>query len=383
MASLVIPEINTNNRQLVLSARVQLFPSTKIGVKDFEYTQENASVVKIKEASAYLNFWQLFKGNLFVKKIVVRDGVINLYEMPSFSWREESTKTKTTEDSAGKKIQEIYKENTQSYLKDSFFKLEKIELTNIQLNYSKSSVYSPVYLNSFTYNHSTEGEGQYFLTVKGEWENEPLNADVVANFSPGSNLINANFNFATNTVVFSTKTVDKNFQIRAHASINNSAIIARLLSLEPTQIPTIIDAVVSISNGQLSISPLHMIFSSGELKANLSHSPHSPISIQMILSQKLLANLSGTKTYDKCPLPWIVQVLFKGLKTELALAVSDPINNQPAQSFIYIDGVGIRFAGSELPAVLQKNMQTCFNFDLKDESIESTTTYSLESKSNK
>lgn len=382
MASLVIPEINTNNRQLVLSARVQVFPSLKIGVKDFEYTQENASVVKIKEVSAYLNFWQLFKGNLFVKKIVVRDGVVNLYELPSFYWREEATKTKTTEEPVGKKIQEVYEENTQGNLTDSFFKLDKIELTNIQLNYSKSPAYSPVYLNRITYNHSTEGKEQYFLTVKGEWENEPLNADVAANFSTGSNLINANFNFATNTVAFSTETADKNFRLRTHASINNSAIIARLLSLEPMQIPAIIDAVVSITNGQLSISPLHMIFSSGELKANLNHSPHSPVTIQMILPQKLLDNLSGTKIYDKCPLPWMVQVLVKGLKTELALAVSDPINNQPVQSFIYIDGVGIRFAGSELPAVLQKNMQTCFNFDLKDESIESTTTYSLESKSN-
>lgn len=377
ITSFILPEVNNSQRNLVFNTSIQLFPSTKLNIKELEYTQENKSILTIKELSANLSFWELFKRKLHVKKLSINGGTINLYNIPSISWKK-STKTTTKEKKVQEESKEVEKTLSQTSQEDSFFRLDNIELTNLQINYSTSPESQPIYLNTITYDNSQSPDANHILNITGSWWNESLNATLAANFLPGNQMIKANIVFANNELLLTAQPIEHSFQIQTHIVIKNQDILEQLLSIPKSQLPTQIDARVNLANNKLSISPLQIVFPDSVFNADISKTGSSPFIIQITVPENLLIILSGNTLYQNCPLPEIAKLFIKGINTQVTVTMPESPqiqNSQTKKAFITIDGLGIQFKGETLPYVLQKNLQTCFDYKLQDGTTE--TTYSI------
>ena len=359
--SYIIPQVNNNQRELVLYASARLFPSTNISISDLKYEQNNKSIITINKISVNLDFWKLFRGKLHINKVAISDGIVNLYNIPSINWKK-STK-EWTDKKPQKKSTESKKPLSETRLKDSFFELEQIELTNVQFNYSEKPTSSPFYLNSLVYNNDAPSS-KYNLTVTGNWASEAINVLSAANFSAGNQLIKTNIDLANNSLNLIAQPIKKGYQLQTHLSIKNPDALAALLSMSPEQLPMQVNATVNLINNKLRIFPFQMVYSGAELHADISQSGSSNI-IKLMLPESLLINLSGKTAYTDCPLSPIVKIFIKGMNTQIIIVTS-----QAKKSLVYINGLGIQFEGSELPSVLQKNLQSCFDYKLQGESME-------------
>ena len=184
--------------------------------------------------------------------------------------------------------------------------------------------------------------------------------------------------FANNELLLTTQSIKKNVQLQTHIKIRNREILEKLLSIPKIHLPNQVNAVIHVQNNKLSISPIKIIFPTSVIEANISQSGTSPCIIQVTLPEDLLMTLSGNTVYQTCHLPKIVKTLIKGINTRINLTIPESSiikNGQRKKALININGLGIQFEGDSIPNVLKKNLQTCFDYTLQDESGE--TTYSI------
>lgn len=370
----IVPQFNDNKGNLALSAHVRLLPSIKLTVSNLEYKQENKTIFKINDLSVKIAFWQLFSKKLHVTKLSISDGVINLYNIPPIKWTKNTKATKTAE----KKMEEPRETNintAETTPEASFFELDTIELTNFQINYSPSQTSQPIYLKSIQYDNSQVNNPEHIFTLLGSWWNEPINATLTVNWSPA--MLKTNLNFAGNELFLTVQASKNSFQLHTHIAIKNQDILEQVLSIPKTQLPTQINVAINGENNKLSISPIQIVFPTAVLQATISMAGGSPLIIEMTLPEDLLITLAGPTIYQECPLPQTVSMLLKGINTEMTITAPEFSMEDKEKIFIKIDGLGIQFEGDNIPDVLQKNMQTCFDYKLPEE-FSDTTSYSIE-----
>jgi hypothetical protein len=372
----IVPQFNNNNGNLTLSAHIRLLPSIKLTVSNLEYKQENKTIFKINDLSVNIAFWELFSKKLHVTKLSISDGVINLYNIPPIKWTKNTKATKTAEESQ-EELKETNKNTAEAAPEAPFFELDTIELTNFQINYSPSQTSQPIYLKTIQYKNSQAKNSEYIFTLLGSWWNEPINTTLTINWSTANPMLKINLNLAGNEL-FLTAQVNKNsFQLHTHVAIKNRDILEHILSIPKSQLPTQINVAINGENNKLSISPIQIVFPTAVLQATISMAGGSPVIIQMTLPEDLLITLAGSTIYQECPLPQTVSMLLKGINTEMTITAPESSMENREKILIKIDGLGIQFEGDNIPDVLQKNMQTCFDYKLPDESSD-TTTYSIE-----
>lgn len=376
IASTIVPQLTDEKGNVEFNARVRLLPSLKLSIHNFEYKKENKPILKIEDLSVKIAFWQLFSKKLHITKVAVNNGVINLYNLPVIKWNKTTKDTDPTE-KQDERSQDIKKspETTVTAQEESFFKLDKIELTNMQINYSPNQTSPPVYLKTIDFDNAQAKNSEYIITVLGNWGNEPINATLALNLIPNNPMLVTIIHFAGNELFLTGKTNTGNVELQTHIAIKNREILAQLLSIPLMHLPTQMNASINISNHQLSITPIQIVFPSGTVQATMSLGA-SPIMIQIVLPQEVLTELSGSTIYQECPLPIIMNKLLKGINTEIRITTPQSINASTGSTLIKIDGLGIQFEGNAIPEVLQKNLQVCFDYKLPDES--SHTTYSID-----
>ncbi|MCL5271747.1 MAG: hypothetical protein M1486_00145 [Gammaproteobacteria bacterium] len=372
----IVPQFNDNKGNLALSAHIRLLPSIKLSVNNIEYKKENKTIIKINDLSVKIAFWQLFSKRLHVTKLSISDGVINLYNIPPVKWTKNTKATKTAEKRLEER-KEINNNTSKATPKESFFELDAIELTNLQINYSPSKTSQPIYLIIVLYDNSQVNNPEHMFTLLGSWWNEPINATLTVNWSSAIPMFKTNLNFADNELFLTAQASKTGFQIQTHTAIKNRDILERFLSIPKMQLPTQINVTINEENNKLSISPIQIVFPTAVLHGTISLAGGSPIIIQMTLPEDLLITLAGSTIYQECPLPQTVRMLLKGVNTEVTIAMPESSIKEGEKVLIKIDGFGIQFEGNNIPNVLQKNMQTCFDYELPDESSE-TTTYSID-----
>lgn len=372
----IVPQFNDNKGNLALSAHIRLLPSIKLTVSNLEYKQENKTIIKINDISAKIAFWQLFSKKLHITKLSISDGVINLYNIPPIKWTKNTKATKTAEKRL-EELRETNKNTAETTPEASFFELDTIELTNFQINYSPSQTSQPIYLKTIQYDNSLVNNPEHILTLLGSLWNEPINATLTVNWSPANPMLKTNLNFAGNELFLTAQASKNSFQLHTHIAIKNQHILEQVLSIPKMQLPTQINVAINGENNKLSISPIQIVFPTAVLHATISMAGGSPVIIQMTLPEDLLITLAGSTIYQECPLPQTVSMLLKGINTEMTITAPESSMEDREKIFIKIDGLGIQFEGDNIPDVLQKNMQTCFDYKLPDESSD-TTTYSIE-----
>ncbi|RUR04216.1 hypothetical protein [Legionella sp. km772] len=83
----IIPKINNEQRQLSLISSVSIFPSATININNLSYYQDKKSLITIEQLSMQVDFWKLFKGKLYINKISINQARLNLYNIPSLTWK--------------------------------------------------------------------------------------------------------------------------------------------------------------------------------------------------------------------------------------------------------------------------------------------------------
>ena len=377
ITSQILPHVNNNKSSLVVHADIQLFPSIKVSFYNIEYKKDNKTIVKINQIDAHVSFLQLFHKKLYVSKLSISNGTINLYNIPAVTWNKHTKKAESEED-VQKKLEEIQKNPPIASQDESFFGLDKIELTNLTINYSASQTSQPIHLNTIKYDHSPSQQSEHGLTIAGSWWNEPINATLAVTLLPGNQRMKANVLFANNELRLTGQAIKNNVKLQTHLEIKNREILEKLISIPTMHLPSLVDALINVENNKLSISPIQIVFPTGVIQANISQSGISPFIIPITLPDDLLISLSGNTIYQECPLSNIVKTLIKGINTRIILTIPESSiekNGQVKKELINIDGLGIQFEGNIIPNELKKNLQTCFDYKLPDES--SDTTYSI------
>ncbi|KTD52878.1 hypothetical protein [Legionella quateirensis] len=367
IANTIVPQFNNQKGAVTFYAHVRLFPSIKLSINNFEFNQNNKSIIKIDEVSVKISFWQLFNKKLHISKLSINDGFINLYNIPQIKWKE-NTKTAEPEEKKPEPRKEIITTQETTTQEASFFSLDKIELTNLQINYSPSQTSQPIYLNSIQYDNSLTNNSEHVVTISGSWWDEPINATVTLKLNSSYPMLMAHINFARNELFLTTNTIANSFQMQTHIAIKNPEIIAQLISIPKMHLPTQINATLNAEKHQLSIAPIQIVFPTATLHATITLAGESPINMQMTLPNDLLTDLSGNMIYEACPLPQVMTMLLKGINTEVTITTPQSSIIGMEKTLIKIDGLGIQFEGNSLPSALKKNMQTCFDYNLPDAS---------------
>ena len=367
ISNAIAPQINNQKDAITFYAHVRLFPSIKLSIDNFEYKQDNKSIIKIDEVSVNIAFWQLFSKKLHITKLSINDGVINLYNIPQIKWKE-NTKTAEPKEKKPEHHEEIKTVQDTTTQEASFFSLDKIELTNLQINYSSSQTSQPIYLKNIQYDNSLTNISEHIVTFLGSWWNEPINATVTIKLNSSYPMLMAHISFAGNELFLTSNTIANSFQLQTHIAIKNPEILAQLTSIPKMRLPTQMNATLNAKQHRLSIAPIQIVFPSATILATITLAGESPIIIQLTLPKELLTDLSGNTIYEECPLPQIMGMLLKGINTEVTITTPQAANINTDQSLIKIDGPGIQFEGNNIPSALKKNVQTCFDYKLPDES---------------
>ncbi|RUR05047.1 hypothetical protein [Legionella sp. km772] len=251
----------------------------------------------------------------------------------------------------------------------SFFKISKIELNELKIYYSTPKTSAPVYFNSITYQYRQDSEHE--LDLKGHWQENPLSAKVLINLVSSYPVIKADINFANNTLNLIAQSVDNSYQLQTNIRINNPVPLANLFSIKDDELPQQVHSVFKVLGNQLIIPAFDAINPSARLEATLGPDGSNSYITNITLHEDLLLKFSGT-TLTHCPLPQPVKAFIKGMNTKIRINFTKA--SQEKSTLILIDGSGIHFEGSSLPEVVQKNFQTCFDYQLEDESMQTTYT---------
>lgn len=356
--SMLSKPTNSNATNLYFILDVRAFPYPKITVNDLNYKYQGKTALSVNKASLDFSLIDLFKKKLHIYSIHVDKIFLNL---PNFPKADEKHQNENMTIPSQEK-----NPANQSPIKGTNLRVDVIDLKDLNIIYSSKA--APIHIGTIKIDQLSSDNRQFQIAVNSAYKDQLMQGSATLRFEKGLFDFAGKLTIANNQIVVNSQYKQQNLNGQIKGAFNNPKALESIVGISAQKLPAQFEAILQGNSQQLTIAPIQVQYTTGVVQADFNLNTGRPIQGNIIIPEQLLEQLAAGEPSKNCLLPFIATEIIKGINMNLQMIIVPANTNQSAKkSLIQINPAGINLENGVLPANLQQDFLSCFNYQLQED----------------
>ncbi|CDZ75898.1 putative protein involved in outer membrane biogenesis [Legionella massiliensis] len=363
--------VNEHETNLNFLMDVRALPYPKITISNLVYTYQGKTALSVGKAYLDFSLFDLFKKQLHIYHIYVDKVSLNLPNFPQTKKKQPSSpEEKSQNENETTSTPQEEKPANQATKALNNFTVDVIDLNHLNIIYASSPKDSSIYIDTIKVNLLSSENNQFQIAVNTNYHEQPLQAKILLQFEKGNLNFDGNLTLANNQVAMTAEYKQGQLRSQIKGTLNNPKALELIIAIAAQKLPTQFDATLQGDSQQITIAPIQIQYPAAAIQADLNFTTKAPLKGNLTIPETLLEQLAAGEPSPNCPLPHMATEIIKGIRMDLQMTIV-PTNadlNAARKTLIQIVPSGISLENGILPANLQQNFLSCFNYQLQNTS---------------